>query len=1409
MVFRILVTAVIAMCPTFCLAQEFSVNGSFPYRNMANAPTGTTIQLHFTETVEASLAGKVLVYDQNGRRIPGYKTVEGSLVTFFPYRDFPSGQNITVAALDFKNSTGTLVSIPYIYSFNTVTSASPVSPPKVKASSIPQAGDQFARFLQAVDFDGDGDVDIVSSTRWLENTGLETFSVHMFANSPYYFDMKVYDLDDDGDMDMIGSTYNSILWMKNDGEMNFDVVNITSSGNATSLSIGDVNVDNIPDILITENDGHQPKGVSWLIGNGDGTFTREVVTSNFMANAVVADINLDSYPDVIASDEKSLYWFYNYGSGWNHRKIFTTDAQYLNSFALVDIDNDHRFDIVTSEGKTVSLVQFQSDGITFSPRVIDVSSYSDFGQLSIGDFDGDGNQDIITNSDYGLFQYRNQGNGQFERLQIVNFSEPVDDHILFDVDRDGDLDIVYKLYYGEIGWAKNTTLSEALPFQSVFPSNLLSENMNAAAWADVDLDNDQDLFVSGYFDGAWGWRVYENQYGSWRIKQQSTGHVISSCFWFDYENDGDPDLLVSGVTDPYTSGQQLTQIYTNNNGTLELLEQSNSFPEGTGGEVAAADLDNDGKADIIILGNKGGVYTEESGQFVKVTDLGPMPHQNARIALADVDMDGDLDIAMTGWLGNDDVGTLGTLAINDGDFRFRRIENAFRGLTSGKLLFNDYDSDGDPDLAVLGTIRSGGSNLSSGSIYLNDRGTFTIRAKSPSEPGINVSYDGAGVFGDFTGDGHPDLLTHYGTGGMLYLWANKQNSGWFEKYDVGFANIPYSASLLSAVDFDMDYDLDFLCDQSLYRNNASNVNQRPTPPVILQDSVRNNILYLYWNNGEDAETPTSGLSYRIHAGSQPGKQNFVSSLANLSSGIARVQEHGLIGKVRQLKIKSTDPVYWAVQSVDASHAASLFSAPKTSTPIYLEGEAKSCTATVQKYRAYPSGSYSWKVWGGEVVSSGPDEIEIIWSNEGSGIVEVTNGVKRNTLDVIIVTKPEPVISGPMQVCSGSTDNIYVTPAVNGHSYRWTTSGGEFLRSPNDAQTFLRWTEGGVGDLTVFETSKDAICIVERKLAIEIAATPTPTVTGQQLVCSGTAEVAYEFEPADHNIVHWKVLGGEITDEDRGKITVRWFDQSLGRVTVTEGTGACEGIDIMEISLIEITAPDINGPFVSCDASVPVTYTVTDDADYSHHWTVEGGTIVSSPTSAVVQVQWKSSGIGRVFVSRKDQICERSDSVVVNIFPPIAPPEIDVLSANTLTASHGTAYQWYLDGLELEGETNKTINPELPGNYSVAITDSKGCVASSSQLPYPITGAEELPDREISVYPVPVHDNLVLQISNAYRGPINVQVCDVLGKTVQRATFNKREHTVSHEIVLNALHDSFLILDIRGDGFLIRKKIVVE
>lgn len=1407
MVFRILLIAIFVTTSPFTYAQSFNINGFYPYQNMPNAPTEATILVSFDSPIEVPSNGRLLVYDENGRRIPGVKTVQTNQVTFVPYRELPAGQTITVAVLDFRSSVGSVPASPIIFSFKTLSYASPVSPPKVKAISIPDAGDQFAKCVQPVDFDGDGDIDIVSSTRWLENAGNQDFVIHELSTWPYFFDMKVFDLNGDGNMDVVGSTYGGVSWMKNDGNMNFDEVTITASGIATSISIGDINIDNLPDILIAVQDGSQSQGVSWLINNGDGSFSREVVTANAMGRAAVCEINVDYNRDVIASDDYNLYWYYNYGAGWTYRKILTAETEFLGRFSWGDIDNDHEMDIVVSEGSKVWLLQFEAGGDSrFEARTID-EHYSGGGLFSIGDFDGDGDQDIISNEGYSLIQYLNTGDGNFDKVEIVSFGEPVDEHVLFDNDLDGDLDIVYKLYYGQIGWTKNTTLADALPFESVFPDGLLPEQMGAAAWADVDLDNDQDLFVSGNFDGGWGWRIFENLGGGWHLRQQSTGSVISSCYWFDYDNDGDPDLVISGRSAPY-SGSPLIQVHLNNNGFLEHLADPNLFPEGIGGEVAAADLNNDGKADLIVLGEKGGVYSRQPERFVKVADLGPMPFQNSRIALADVDLDGDLDLAMTGWLGNDDVGTLGTLAVNQGDFRFSRNESAFRGLTSGTLMFSDYDSDGDPDLAVLGTIRSGGSNLSSGSIYLNENGTFVPRVREPSEASIYVNYDGSGAFGDFTGDGYPDLVTHYGNYGSLNLMEGL-NSGWFKEYPVSFKNIPYSANILKAVDVDMDNDLDFLCQRTLYRNNTSNVNQRPSPPVALLDSVRNNILYLYWTDGNDAETAVAGLSYRVYAGTQEGKQDLISALAKTESGAASVQGWGLSGKVRQLKFVSAAPVHWAVQSVDASYAGSLFSAPKISTPIYIEGEARSCTGTVQKYRAHPSGSYQWKVSGGVVISASQDEIEVVWTSEGSGTVQVGDGGQSNTLDITIVTKPEPVIAGPEQVCSASADNVYFTPEVDSHAYNWTVVGGEFLRTPNEAKVFVKWKDAGVGSIMVSEVSKDQICVVENELPIEIAATPALKITGPQLLCAGSTDVVYELEdPGDHSI-QWSIFGGDITTDNTNKIAVRWFDQALGRVTVKGLSGACEGLDIMEISLLQVAAPDITGPFVVCNTSTATVYSVTDEAEYNHHWTIEGGSVVGSPTSASVQVKWVDTGTGRIFVTRKNQICERRDSAFVNVFPPIVPPEIDVLSANTLSATGGIAYQWYLDGDALEGETGKTINPVIAGEYSVLVTDVKGCTASSSGLPYPITTTEELIDQAITVYPVPVHDEFVIQISNGYRGPVNVQVCDMLGRTIQHSRFEKDAHSVSHQMILDGLPGSFLILDIRGDGFFLRRKIVLE
>jgi len=62
------------------------------------------------------------------------------------------------------------------------------------------------------------------------------------------------------------------------------------------------------------------------------------------------------------------------------------------------------------------------------------------------------------------------------------------------------------------------------------------------------------------------------------------------------------------------------------------------------------------------------------------------------------------------------------------------------------------------------------------------------------------------------------------------------------------------------------------------------------------------------------------------------------------------------------------------------------------------------------------------------------------------------------------------------------------------------------------------------------------------------------------------------------------------------------------------------------------------------------------------------------------------------------------------------PTIQVADAPCATASLSTqafaAYQWYLDGEPLAGNTARACNASLPGSYTVAVTDEAGCAATS-------------------------------------------------------------------------------------------------
>jgi flagellin-like hook-associated protein FlgL len=120
--------------------------------------------------------------------------------------------------------------------------------------------------IQVADFDGDNDVDIVSLRRDNGSTTQLTFWLNDGAggmtlddtknlgggfSDPRGSTIRIADLEGDGDTDVVfANTGNSAVGVAiNDGSGSFSAVNYTSGPETTSVAVGDINEDNILDIV--------------------------------------------------------------------------------------------------------------------------------------------------------------------------------------------------------------------------------------------------------------------------------------------------------------------------------------------------------------------------------------------------------------------------------------------------------------------------------------------------------------------------------------------------------------------------------------------------------------------------------------------------------------------------------------------------------------------------------------------------------------------------------------------------------------------------------------------------------------------------------------------------------------------------------------------------------------------------------------------------------------------------------------------------------------------------------------------------------------------------------------------------------------------------------------------------------
>ena len=591
-------------------------------------------------------------------------------------------------------------------------------------------------------------------------------------------------------------------------------------GVAAALT-ADYNKDGNPDIAVIQYDGT----LNVLLGNGSGSLAAPVpysnpnVSSTEISQALVADMNHDGYPDIVAFDQgnNAILVYLNLKNGTFAAPIATSVTYNYGSVAAIaigDVNGDGIPDVVTLAanilGPTSSTVTVQSylgtgNGNLTAPgtsltQTISLPVQVEFaGNLAItlGDLNKDGKLDVAVE----MFEYTSSNTGQ-----IVATVAP----------GNGD---------GSFG-----ALNVTNPISQSFTGPGFFFFMSSAGVQIVDLNNDSnpdvaiDVNATGS-DGALIVALGDGNGGFTSTVQTPNVAGSQQIVYADVNGDGIPDIVSSNGLLEIWIGKGDGTFTQQTNGDEYIVDG------GSGQSLALADFNGDGNVDVAQLG---GDYKQLSlffgngkGSFngaaalSSTTDAMPAPLYIQLNDVADVQGKGYTSALYVDSSGaNPDVVT----GVSDGKGNFTYVTglsaSAVPNLAYLEPVQADFNGDGKQDLLIAGTDGSLSVAISNGD------GTFGT-PQSLSLPALDCEVNYAAA-ADLNHDGFTDIVVAY-PGDTACGGSGATPSGYFTilgKTGGAFATPVFTAygSQLYAVtiaDMNMDGIPDLLLDDAPFQNGGS------------------------------------------------------------------------------------------------------------------------------------------------------------------------------------------------------------------------------------------------------------------------------------------------------------------------------------------------------------------------------------------------------------------------------------------------------------------------------------------------------------------------------------------------------------------------------------------------------------
>jgi len=351
---------------------------------------------------------------------------------------------------------------------------------------------------------------------------------------------------------------------------------------------------------------------------------------------------------------------------------------------------------------------------------------------------------------------------------------------LADLNGDGALDLLVATT-SDRGFASNTGFVRVIiNTPALYPTT--GQDPSSIALGDLTASGSLDMVVANS-SGSISVFLHGSTPGSFQTPVNLvTGGIPAKVVIGDVNGDGRPDLVVA---DASGSGNVMI-LLANPASPGSFLTPFNLSTGVYNTSVAIADLNGDGKADIVavgadVSGNNGSAYVfyqSTPGTFSAPTVF-PAGAQPQSVKVADLNADGLPDLVVANyWIGLDGLGSPGvSVLLQDAAHpgHFLSPVTYATGELSVDVAVGDLNGDGKPDLVVA-------------NIAPEPTGSVSVLLQDPSSPGVFLAatnYPGfdhplSVAIGDLNGDGKPDIAVADSTTATV-LFQNVGAPGTFAK----------------------------------------------------------------------------------------------------------------------------------------------------------------------------------------------------------------------------------------------------------------------------------------------------------------------------------------------------------------------------------------------------------------------------------------------------------------------------------------------------------------------------------------------------------------------------------------------------------------------------------------------------